>query len=293
MLLSPLPSGPASPPPACLAGDALAAPRLFDELNRRRAVHGARPLDFSAPLCAAALRQVRELVTREDLMSRMGDLDRLQRHMASLGYQPHRLLTATIQLRSDAAATWDALAAEHPAIAREAESGDLFDIGVGVADYEGKPIAMILLALPRAERVARQLVPFADRDRLRREVFAATNRAREAAGLRPLVLDLALEAAAQAHADAMLARRFYGHVDPDLGDLRERMNRFGYNASALGENLARGIFATDEVVDRWLGSPGHRRNLLNPIYRSIGIGVSHDPKGDDQSVHWVQLFSNR
>jgi uncharacterized protein YkwD len=279
-------------PPACLAGDPAAAPQLFDELNRRRAAHGARPLDFSAPLCAAALRQVRELVERDDLISRMGDLDRLQRHLAALGYQPYRLLTASLQLRAGAAATWNALAAEHPAIAEEAESGDLFDIGVGVADDGGASIATILLALPRAEKVARQLAPFADRDRLRREVLDATNRAREAKGLPALEIDPALEAAAQAHADAMLARRFYGHIDPDLGDLRERMNRFGYRASALGENLARGIFATDEVVDRWLASPGHRRNLLQPLYRSIGIGISYDPKGDDQSVHWVQLFSS-
>jgi uncharacterized protein YkwD len=220
------------------------------------------------------------------------DLDRLERDTVSMGARADRLLVATVQLRRDPGATWDALLAEHPAIGRDAFSGDLLDFGAGVADYRGVRVATVLLSLPRRETLARRMATLTDRETILDAVLAATNDARRSKRREPLARDPALDAVAQAYAEAMLRERFYGHVDPRGNDLRERLGKAGYRATAMAENLARGLFGGAEVVERWLDSSGHRANLLAPQFRSIGLGLAYDPAGDEQSVHWVQIFSN-
>ena len=222
----------------------------------------------------------------------MRDLHRLEREMAAAGARADRLLLAIVQLRRDPAATWDALAAEHPSIGREALTGDLLDFGAGLATFRGVPVATLLFSLPRSETLARRLATFADGDAMLEAVLAATNAARRTAKREPLGRDPALDAIAQAYAEQMLREKFFGHVDPKGRDLGERVALHGYRASAVGENLARGLFAADEVVERWLASTGHRRNIVHPQFRSIGLGLAYDPAGDEESVHWVQIFSN-
>ena len=51
---------------------------------------------------------------------------------------------------------------------------------------------------------------------------------------------------------------------------------------ALGENLARGQLTAEEVVKDWMESPGHRRNMLEPKFTELGIGIFRDM--------WVQNF---
>ena len=53
---------------------------------------------------------------------------------------------------------------------------------------------------------------------------------------------------------------------------------------ALGENLAKGQLTAEEVVRDWMGSEGHRRNILQPSFTEIGVGIFRDM--------WVQNFGS-
>ncbi|MCK5017056.1 MAG: CAP domain-containing protein, partial [Candidatus Peribacteraceae bacterium] len=51
---------------------------------------------------------------------------------------------------------------------------------------------------------------------------------------------------------------------------------------ALGENIAKGQMTAEEVVKDWMDSPGHKRNILEPSFKEMGLGIFKDI--------WVQNF---
>ena len=95
------------------------------------------------------------------------------------------------------------------------------------------------------------------------------NRARAAHGLRPLSLDAKLQRAARSHSADMLRRGYFAH-----GPFVTRILRSGARGPFVGENLAWGVGSRGQargVVRGWLRSPLHRRNLLRPGFRRVGV----------------------
>ena len=93
----------------------------------------------------------------------------------------------------------------------------------------------------------------------------------------PITRDL--ELAAQRYSDDMVERRFFAHDDPSGLDPQDRILVAGYPAShvSTGENLAWGTGAESspvEIVDGWMHRPGHRANILEAVYREVGVGVT-------------------
>jgi uncharacterized protein YkwD len=76
------------------------------------------------------------------------------------------------------------------------------------------------------------------------------------------------------------------------------IERVGYLAEACGagENIALGTgsFATPRAIFRaWIGSPGHRRNILGG-YRDLGVGLAIGTLEGEGGVHvWTQHFGRR
>ena len=56
--------------------------------------------------------------------------------------------------------------------------------------------------------------------------------------------------------------------------MRERSRADGYDWRAIGENIAEGQFSVAEVMDTWMHSPGHRRNILDPGFKELGVGLA-------------------
>jgi uncharacterized protein YkwD len=103
------------------------------------------------------------------------------------------------------------------------------------------------------------------------------NEQRALAGVAPLTLDLGLTAVAFGYARDMVAEQFYGHVAPDGEILADRLSVIGYHPYAAGENIYWGMSdlgSPAEAIQGWLGSPEHRRNMLDPLYGRIGVGVA-------------------
>jgi uncharacterized protein YkwD len=101
------------------------------------------------------------------------------------------------------------------------------------------------------------------------------NQARSAHGLAPLRVDWRLERAARAYSEDMLRRDYFGHRA-----FASRIRLFGASGPVFGENLAWGVgagAAASAIVRMWLNSPGHRRNLLRPGFRRVGLAA---PRGE-------------
>jgi uncharacterized protein YkwD len=91
----------------------------------------------------------------------------------------------------------------------------------------------------------------------------------------------ALANAATAYAGLMVRERFFGHVSPAGTTMTIRIRNTSYLRSAhrwsLGENLAWGAgngASPAQIVNAWMHSPPHRRNVLDRRFRHIGIGVA-------------------
>ena len=68
------------------------------------------------------------------------------------------------------------------------------------------------------------------------------------------------------------------HVNPDGVAFDARIVHTGYPATVVGENLAWGeeVKSTPaHTLENLMKSPGHRANLLSPVYREIGIGLAY------------------
>ena len=120
------------------------------------------------------------------------------------------------------------------------------------------------------------------------EVVSLTNAARSDAGCDPLHTDSRLRQAARAHSADMAARGYFDHNSPDGTTPWDRMKDAGYT-SPSGENIARGYQTPEAVVEGWLDSPGHRRNILNCESKAIGVGVYFG----DGGPWWTQDFGYR
>jgi uncharacterized protein YkwD len=106
---------------------------------------------------------------------------------------------------------------------------------------------------------------------------------RAADRLRPLDADPALDQLAQSYSERMAADNFFAHVSPDGLDLKTRLNKAGYAYQRAGENLglAAGPIAAEWSIEQ---SPGHRRNLLDPNFTRIGIGVAFSKREHPQAL---------
>jgi len=98
------------------------------------------------------------------------------------------------------------------------------------------------------------------------------NRERTARGLPELALDPRLREVARAHSRDMAARRFFDHTTPEGVDYDKRLTRAGIRWNACAENIALDI-DIEGAHANLMASPGHQKNLLNPNYRRIGIGI--------------------
>jgi len=119
------------------------------------------------------------------------------------------------------------------------------------------------------------------------KVHELTNEERVKAGLQPFGRSELLSAAA-AHRAAELELNF-SHTRPGGGMGPGILNEYRVTYRTAGENIARGQNSPEMVVSDWMGSQGHRQNILRQSYRNIGVGVYLDSSG---RLYWVQLFTD-
>lgn len=98
----------------------------------------------------------------------------------------------------------------------------------------------------------------------------------------PLKLNNMLQLAAEKHAKDMAEKNYFDHDSLDGRDPFDRMNDEGYEYSTAAENIHKGSNNAQRAIDRWLKSPGHCANMMNPDLKELGMAQYKN--------YWVQVF---
>ena len=125
-----------------------------------------------------------------------------------------------------------------------------------------------------------------DLDAYAQEVLTLTNTQREAAGLNPLSADPVLTEMAMLRAREL--EESYSHTRPSGENCKTVFREFETDLRFWGENAAKGNRTPEAVVEAWMGSQGHRENLLREDAEYLGVGVWQD---EDGILYLVQLFA--
>ena len=166
-------------------------------------------------------------------------------------------------------------------------------------------------AAPEAKRVTAQAAAAAcpasttapDRDgatQAERSVLCLLNLERTSRGLGRLRSNGRLAEAASDHSRDMVRRRYFSHVSPGGGTMGERIRETGYLSRArsysIGENLAWGtgsLASPLKIVEAWMRSPGHKRNVLHPAFDEVGVGLALGAPVRDGGATYTTNFGRR
>ena len=121
-------------------------------------------------------------------------------------------------------------------------------------------------------------------------VINLTNDEREDNNAVELVRNSVLDQAAAAKAQHMADNEYFAHYAPDGTTPWEFFQDEGYVYAHAGENLAIHFTDSSEVVEAWMLSPAHRKNIVDPKFREIGVGTARGTFDGYDTVYVVQLF---
>jgi uncharacterized protein YkwD len=117
------------------------------------------------------------------------------------------------------------------------------------------------------------------------QVLELVNVERAKVGCSPVAANSALADLATAFSKAMADQGFFDHTDPSGATPWDRAAQAGIT-SLGGENIARGQADPAAVMEAWMNSPGHKANILNCDFKTLGVGVVFGSGGP----WWTQDF---
>lgn len=153
----------------------------------------------------------------------------------------------------------------------------------------GSPTTVDVSAALTDSSLALSSGPVASVDTGTNDVNFATilNNLRLDRGLSPFSHDRRLDRAAQKHAEDMLSRGYFSHTT--LGSnasVQDRILAEGYDPRGWAENIAQGQRSQGEVLQAWVDSPGHNRNL-NANLEDFALGAA----GSGSKLTWVLVLA--
>ncbi len=118
------------------------------------------------------------------------------------------------------------------------------------------------------------------------QVVKLVNEERAKAGLSPLTVDSKVAAAASTRAKEI--ETSFSHTRPDGSSFSTALTQSGASFRGAGENIAYGQRTPEEVMKGWMNSQGHRANIMNKDFTTIGVGYHQNSNG---TGYWTQLFT--
>ena len=110
-------------------------------------------------------------------------------------------------------------------------------------------------------------------------VFAATG---------PLTLSPELREASRCHSLDMGTNNFFSHTGSGGSRFTDRATAAGFTGSPLGENIGAGYNTPVDVVNGWVNSDGHCRNLMKSTATLLGVGYV-TVSGSTWTRYWTMV----
>ena len=105
----------------------------------------------------------------------------------------------------------------------------------------------------------------------------------------PVTWNSQLAAAALKHSDDMATHDFFSHTGSDGLSVSQRVDAEQYNWRTVGENIAAGQSTTEIVIEAWLDSPGHCKNIMNPNFEEVAV-VCVENNGSQYRQYWTNVL---
>lgn len=122
-------------------------------------------------------------------------------------------------------------------------------------------------------------------------ILELTNKERKQRQLQSLIENKTLRVLAERRLNDMVENNYFAHTSPTGESVVTLSKIYGYEYSVIGENIARGDFKdSEQVVEGWMNSPGHRANILSNDYVEIGIAAEFVNFGGRKQWVAVQVF---
>lgn len=117
------------------------------------------------------------------------------------------------------------------------------------------------------------------------QVAALVNAERAKYGLSALTVDTKVQQAALVRAKE--TAQSFSHTRPNGSSFSTALTEAGVSYCTAGENIAYGQTTPQQVMNAWMNSSGHRANILNANYTTIGVGYTVI----NGTAYWAQLFT--
>lgn len=147
--------------------------------------------------------------------------------------------------------------------------GEFRDVGIGIK----KAHWTVVLAAPQVEASTE----------VRGDFVKLLNAQRAASGAPPVQLSLLLNAVAQHFAEDMVKRDFFAYTNPD-GKTPDALVRAEGFSGSTAVALAKGVSSPEGAVGAWLKNPQNAKNLLDPQFTRLGVGVAE--------ARWVLILGS-
>lgn len=105
------------------------------------------------------------------------------------------------------------------------------------------------------------------------QMLELVNRERTGRGLAPLALDAQLVKVARLKSQDMIDNDYFAHQSPRYGPVSALLASQGVSYRYAGENIAQTSGTVAYAHQSLMESPGHRRSILSPEFRRVGIGI--------------------
>ncbi|SEP79434.1 uncharacterized protein, YkwD family [Virgibacillus subterraneus] len=128
-----------------------------------------------------------------------------------------------------------------------------------------------------------------DPSEFEKKVVELVNEERAKENLDPLKMHDRLSSLARKKSQDMAENNYFSHTSPTYGSPFDMMQQFNFNYSLAGENIAAGQRSPEQVVEGWMNSEGHRKNIMKDGFTHIGVGYV-EGAGLPYKTYWTQLF---
>ncbi len=116
-----------------------------------------------------------------------------------------------------------------------------------------------------------------------------TNKTRAEEGLNELSANQLLSKAAYQKAETIFSEQIFGH-NINGRKFSDWVKDANYQYQNVGENLAIDFVSSEGTMNAWLNSPSHKKNILNPKFKEIGVAVKTEKFEGHDSILVVQIF---
>lgn len=292
-----------NPTPQPAPEDKYQAKQLEQEMvgliNQERVKSGLAPLSLNEELTEIARQKAQDMVDNNYLS-----------YTSTYGGTKEFLKAADIQYSSfaESIVAASAVAPAHKALMGvDKHKSNILDssfqeIGVGMVESPQYGYIMVEIFLDKRDSASLpqdetkpQVDPspapgnsqeLSEQEEMEYQMLSLINEARQEAGVAPLKMDEDVVKVARLKSQDMIDNNYFAHWSPTYGSPFTMMDSFGINYRYGGENLA-GHYSVEGAFQALMDSSGHRRNILDPNFTHVGIGIV---QGGPYKIMFTQMF---